>query len=232
MARDNAMLNVAQGAPVAMRRGTALPRSLLSVSLASSVLLLASGASGRGFRRNSPEGLTVEGVSDVAEGGVSDAAHTVGGATEQAEDTGRLVKYESEKVQDKLRAKMKKNFVPPSLAWDGETNYLIASFPELRAINYVRLPDMTWRPLVITGIMSPKSIVIDEERARMYVADTALAKIFWYQLIVLPDKTLISDGRQHVAVAAVNCRNIALDLQGELWFSGSSAPLPPVPSID
>jgi len=67
---------------------------------------------------------------------------------------------------------------------------------------------------------------------RLYIADSALAKIFWYQLLILPDKTLITDGRQHVAVQGMAVRNIALDLQGNLWLSGTSCPVPPIVPID
>jgi hypothetical protein len=115
---------------------------------------------------------------------------------------------------------------------DDGTNYLVASFPELRCVMYVRLPDLVWRPLIVADIMSPKSLAIDEDRGRLYLADTALAKIVWYQLITLPDKTLISDGRQHIAVQAMAVRNLALDLSGNLWFSGKSCPTPPIPSTD
>merc|ERR1719426_297574 len=80
--------------------------------------------------------------------------------------------------------------------------------------------------------MSPKSLAIDEDRGRLYLADTALAKILWYQLIALPDKTLISDGRQHIAVQNMAVRNLALDLTGNLWFTGASTPVPPIVSID
>lgn len=225
------MSNVALGFPAAVVcRGPHHSSSMLR--LASGVLLLASGALGHVLRRNLPSVSDVAPDHDDIKGHASHAHHTAGNAGSEVVDSGRLITHESEKVKEKLRKSIKKNVIPPSLAWDGETNYLIASFPELRVINYVRMPDLVWRPLVVTGVLSPKSIAIDEERSRLYVADTAVAKIFWYQLIALPDKTLISDGRQHVAVASIVARNIALDLTGELWFSGVSTPVPPVVAID
>lgn len=163
-------------------------------------------------------------------GNLSSAAMGTMGA--ESADTGRMVETERKKLAAHLNSKAQ-SFLPKSLSGsDPNTNFLISSFPKLRVVNYVRLPDLVWRPLIATGIVSPKAMVIDQERMRLYIADTALAKVVWYQLLVLPDKTLISDGRQHVAVQLMAVRNIALDLQGNLWMSGVSCPTPPVVPID
>lgn len=171
-------------------------------------------------------------VADMAGNEASDALHAGGTIMDQTEDTGRLVETEHKKLTAHLNTKAK-SLLPASLAGsDGSTDYLIASFPEFRVVNYVRLPDLVWRPLIVTGLANPRSVVVDEDRARVYIADPGLCKIVWYQLISLPDGTLISDGRQHVAVQAVNVRSLALDLTGSLWFSAVSTPTPPIPSID
>jgi len=172
---------------------------------------------------------------DAAETATNEAGlalDVTGKAVEQTQDAARLAASERKKLSAHLNGKAK-SLLPAALTDDdGNTNYLIASFPELRCVNYVRLPDLVWRPLIVSGILSPHSVVIDEDRSRLYIADSALAKIVWYQLITLPDKTLISDGRQHVAVQAHAVRGMALDLSGNLWFSGKSLPAPPIPSTD
>jgi len=221
------MNNVAPGAQMAplctaMGRGNSYP--CFMPRLFRSVLLLASAGTtlGLGVVR---QPSTVDHVSNI--GGA--AIGTVGA---ESQDTGRLVETEKKRLTAHLNAKAEA-FLPKSLSNnDPNTNFLISSFPKLRVVNYVRLPDLVWRPLVATGVVSPHAIAVDQDRLRLYIADTALAKIVWYQLIVLPDKTLISDGRQHVAVQAVSVRNIALDLTGNLWFSGTSCPTPPILPID
>jgi len=171
-------------------------------------------------------------ATDQAGHEADNVAAAAGTALGEVEDTGRLVETEHKRLKKHLNAKAA-SMLPSSLAGDdGSTDYLVSSFPELRVVNYVRLPDLVWRPLVVSGLASPKSVVIDEDRARLYIADTGVGKVVWYQLIALPDKTLISDGRQHVAVAAMSVRNLALDLAGNLWFSGVSLPVPPNPSVD
>lgn len=158
-----------------------------------------------------------------------DAGHK---AANNAKDTARLIDTEQRRLRAHLSVKAK-GFLPPGLsADDGATNYLIASFPKLRCVNYVRLPDLVWRPLVVSGVGAPAALVVDEERARLYIADGAVAKIVWYQLLSLPSGALITGGRQNVAVQAMGTRNLALDLAGNLWFSGKSLPPPPVPSTD
>jgi hypothetical protein len=117
------------------------------------------------------------------------------------------------------------------LTEDGNSNYVVASFPRLKVIQYVRLPDLTWRPLVTSGVFTPQSVAIDEERGRLYVADPGAVKVVWYQLLSFENK-LLTDGRQHVAVVSMNARNIAVDLNGNLWISGATAPVPPAVAVD
>jgi len=179
-------------------------------------------------------GFSIRGAPayDAAENEAALATHAAQTGVNEMEDTSKLVNSEQKKMSKYLQKKSA-GLVPASLsADDGSTNYLIASFPELRVVNYVRLPDLVWRPLVATGLASPHSVVIDEDRARVYIADKGVAKIVWYQLISLPGGTLISDGRQHVAAQGVSVRNMALDLSGNLWFSGTTTPLPPIPAVD
>jgi hypothetical protein len=235
-----AVSNVALGMQVmpnciVMNKGTLLRRLL-----ACGLLLSAPVVSGISIRGGIDrwEAAPVSGAdaaelaSDQAEHGTNNALAAVGTAAGELGDTGRLVETEHKALSAHLQKKSQA-LLPESLSDDdGTTNYIVASFPEFRVVNYVRLPDLVWRPLVVTGIASPKHVVIDNDRNRLYIVDAGVAKILWYQLIVLPDKTLISDGRQHVAVQAVACRNLALDLEGNLWFSAASTPVPPTPSTD
>lgn len=240
--------NVALGALI-VRRPTATGRGIPCLflrQLLCSLLLLAPGAFGLGVnsshirhrhhlrhrRHNLDPADTADDSAQIASNEAQIAGDTADHIAHQAEDSLRIADAESEKLQEHVNGQVQ-GMLPDYLSGDdGTTSYLISSFPELRIVNYVRLPDLVWRPLIVSGIMSPKALVVDEERSRLYLSDTALCKIVWYQLITLPDKTLISDGRQHVAVNAVAVRNLALDLTGNLWFSGSSLPVPPVQPTD
>eukprot|EP00438_Fugacium_kawagutii_P027857 Skav222290 [mRNA] locus=scaffold4688:35848:38700:- [translate_table: standard] len=74
--------------------------------------------------------------------------------------------------------------------------YLIASFPKDFKINYARLPDPTWRPLVVRNLTNPSVLAVDEQHKRLFVADQTANKIWWYQLqVVEPSKFLITDGQ-------------------------------------
>mmetsp|Transcript_16933 Transcript_16933/g.31631 ORF Transcript_16933/g.31631 Transcript_16933/m.31631 type:complete len:364 (-) Transcript_16933:76-1167(-) len=116
---------------------------------------------------------------------------------------------------------------------DGDSKWVVASIPPQRVVMYVHPPDTTWRPLVMSGLVSPKSIAIDKQRKRLYVVDTAVAKIYWYQLHAPPDgKTLMTDGTQHLAVQGILARTIALGATGDLYFTGTTAPLPPDQPVD
>lgn len=59
--------------------------------------------------------------------------------------------------------------------------YLIMSLPGTRMLSYSRLSiDPTvLRPLVISGLITPKSLALDAENFRLFVADPANLKIFW-----------------------------------------------------
>jgi hypothetical protein len=189
-------------------------------------------------------------ADDLIEGADEDPASTAQSTAEWASNQKNLAESAKDKaISNTLQAKTlseseSKNFnhfvqgeirkrAPAALAdEDGEWKYMIASFPELRMIQYVILPDYVWRPLQNTGLSNPEYIVVDQERNRLYIADTVLLKIVWYQMLTLADKKLISDGRQHVAVGSIKARSLALDLDGNLWFAGESTPLPPTPSTN
>jgi len=70
-------------------------------------------------------------------GNLSSAAMDTMGA--ESGDTSRMVADERKKLIAHLNKKAKA-FMPFQASGDGNTNFLISSFPKLRVIMYVRLP--------------------------------------------------------------------------------------------
>lgn len=102
-----------------------------------------------------------------------------------------------------------------------ENKYLIASFPTNALVNYLHLPDTTWRPLVNTGLKAPTSICMGMLNSRLFVADTGGMQIVWYDLQVLADGKLVTNGFQNVAVNSVTADALVVDSVGNLFFSGT-----------
>jgi hypothetical protein len=98
--------------------------------------------------------------------------------------------------------------------------YLISSFPEIKTVAYTHLPDTIWRPLFIGTVSNPMGVTADPLKGRLYVADTDLNKIFWYQLVIQEDGLLKTDGQQHVAVDSVTAYWMTVDGLGDLYFTG------------
>jgi hypothetical protein len=116
----------------------------------------------------------------------------------------------------------------------GSTKYLVLSIPKDKQVGYFQVPDTIFRVLVQGGDQgpaSPTAIAIDQENSRLFVSDVPTQKIWWYQLIVLPDGKLVTDGRQHVAVEGVESKWLAVDGVGNLYFSGKPLPPPPLPPV-
>jgi len=107
-----------------------------------------------------------------------------------------------------------------------DQQYLVMTLPSLRQVAYVKLPDPTTRVLVLSGLVAPKSLAIDNALNRLYVTDSAQLKVFWYQLSIIGDK-LIQNGVQHIALEGVETNNIAVDGTGNMYFSGKQILLPP-----
>jgi len=112
------------------------------------------------------------------------------------------------------------------VAGSTDLQFLVMSLPSLRQIAYVKLPDPTTRILVLSGLVAPKSLAIDNALYRLYVTDSAQQKVFWYQLSIVGDK-LIQNGVQHIALETVETNNIAVDGTGNMYFSGKQLLLPP-----
>lgn len=113
--------------------------------------------------------------------------------------------------------------------------YFVASFPGQGKIVYLREGTKVLRDLIVGGHESLGAIAVDQTNARLYVADNAVQKIFWYQLVALPDGRLTTDGRKNVAIVTVDTKTLTCDGQGNLYVGGQaitavtpSAPAPPV----
>lgn len=119
-----------------------------------------------------------------------------------------------------------------ALLWlSGAAPFLVMTLPGLRQIGYVALPSPTLRMLVISGIVAPGGVAIDQSANRLFVTDSAQQKIFWYQLIAIGDK-LITDGQQHIAVESVEANWVTVDGSGNLYFSGKILVLPPLTAVE
>lgn len=98
---------------------------------------------------------------------------------------------------------------------------MIASFPKDSKISYARLPDPTWRPLVIRNLSNPSVLAVDEQNRRLFVADQTANQIWWYQLQVSePSKFLMTDGVQRVAVTNIVAKGLAVSQAGDLFIAG------------
>lgn len=111
--------------------------------------------------------------------------------------------------------------------------YLLVSIPGERQIGYFTLPDTGVYNILLVGggggPASPSTICVDQTNSRLFVADIPTQKIYWYQLIQLPDGKLITDGRQQVAVESVEAKWLAVDGVGNLYYTGKQVVLPGTP---
>lgn len=105
-----------------------------------------------------------------------------------------------------------------ALGYNGK--YLISSFPDLRQVAYCRLPDNVFRPLVIGEVTTPSGVAVDSASLRLFLADPPDNMIYWYQLAIRPDGSLMSDGVQHIAIEGYKVNWMAVNSQGDLYFTG------------
>merc|ERR1719386_517540 len=66
---------------------------------------------------------------------------------------------------------------------EGSMLYLISSFPNLRQVAYLHLPDNVWRPLVVQHTEAPRAVAVDPLHSKLYVSDPPQNKIFSYTLL-------------------------------------------------
>lgn len=117
---------------------------------------------------------------------------------------------------------------PPRPVLPGTNNnpskkYLISTFPQIKQVGYLHLPDTVWRPLCVGDVSDPRALAVDSVHQRVFVSDKALGKIFWYNVIVQPDGLLKTDGLQHVAVEGYTANWMSTNGVGDLYFTGVQA---------
>ncbi|CAD7941646.1 unnamed protein product [Amoebophrya sp. A120] len=113
------------------------------------------------------------------------------------------------------------------------SEYLILSQPRERALSYLHLSSKSddnaveLKPLVRAGLVTPTAVVVDPDRMRLFVADSGLGKIVYYNLAELQAGKLITDGHQNLAVDSVEADGIAVSKEGDLYFDGKLLLPPP-----
>ncbi|CAK0909315.1 unnamed protein product [Prorocentrum cordatum] len=98
--------------------------------------------------------------------------------------------------------------------------YLVASFPKLKQVAYVHLPDNVWRPLVIGNVSEPGAVATDSTNRRLFVADPPNQVIWWYHLTKGPAGLLETTGERAVAVANCTASWMSANGVGDLYFIG------------
>lgn len=84
------------------------------------------------------------------------------------------------------------------------------------------------RPLLNSDLQAPSDVAVDSQRLRLFVADPSAQRVVWYQLQVLPDGRLLTDGLQRVAVGGVSeCSDLAVSEEGDLYFGAKLNLAPP-----
>jgi hypothetical protein len=108
--------------------------------------------------------------------------------------------------------------------------YLIASFPTLHMVQYAKVDNPTWLPLIngALGLTTPQALAVDHTNNRLFVYDAAQVCVLFYSLTVLADGRLVTDGHKSVAIGAMTVSGIAIDHVGSLYVSGRSMPMPPL----
>lgn len=116
--------------------------------------------------------------------------------------------------------------------------YLIASFPDLKEVAYIKrnpVAETGWVPLVgaqVSKLVSPKALVCDAENQRLFVADPPAQKIYWYNIVVLSDGRIETDHKEHVAAVNYTAYDMSIDTVGNLYFSGKKVVPPPATTQD
>mmetsp|Transcript_46484 Transcript_46484/g.85178 ORF Transcript_46484/g.85178 Transcript_46484/m.85178 type:complete len:379 (-) Transcript_46484:86-1222(-) len=108
--------------------------------------------------------------------------------------------------------------IPPALL--NSRKYLFASIPHSRQVVYCNPPDNVWRPVVISNVTTPGAIAVDSLHSRLFIADAPEAQIYWYSIRPQANGHLRTSGVKHVAVHGYVANWIAVNGQGDLYFTG------------
>jgi len=107
-------------------------------------------------------------------------------------------------------------------SYDSPTKFLVATFPKLRQVAYTHLPDNVWRPLVVGEVKAPEGVAVDSQHARLFVSDPPNSVILCYDMHTLPTG-LLSIQNRRAAVEGYNASWLAVNSQGDLYFTGRKA---------
>lgn len=107
------------------------------------------------------------------------------------------------------------------LVSDAAQKFLIVSFPQIRQVAYCKLPDNVFYPLVLGDVSQPMSIAVDQQNARLFVADPPNRAIWWYGLKLTGENRISTVGQRQAAVQNVTAHWIAVNSQGDLYFTGT-----------
>lgn len=102
----------------------------------------------------------------------------------------------------------------------GSQKFLVASMPNLHQVAYVHLPDNVWRPFVLGDIGRPTAVAVDSQHARLFVSDPTNSRILWYQLMRGANGGILETGPRRAAVEGYNASWLAVNAQGDLYFTG------------
>jgi len=98
--------------------------------------------------------------------------------------------------------------------------YLIATFPTLKQVAYLQLPDNVWRPLVIGDVTGPKGVAVDGQSKRVYVSEPSTGVIWCYPLRLGRNNLLETIPPRIAAVEGYAASWLAVNALGDLYFTG------------
>lgn len=104
---------------------------------------------------------------------------------------------------------------------NGIRKFLIISVPRQGKVAYLKINprEKYARPLVMRDLRAPMGVACDARRMNLFVADPEQKKVFYYNLAVTPTGGLTTTSKQKVAANNVQARWVAVDLQGNIFFS-------------
>jgi len=101
-----------------------------------------------------------------------------------------------------------------------QDKFLIVSSPRFSKISYFKVGADVKEPLPLIdkGLRAPQGLAVDPKTKQLFVADPNARKILIYQLSVVGD-VLMADGNVRTAAQNVEARWVAVDGEGNLFFT-------------
>lgn len=111
------------------------------------------------------------------------------------------------------------------------SEYVVISQPRLHTVVYAKVnmyqydPGNDTFPLVTAGLKNPMGLAVDNNRGRLFVADSEAGKVFMYNL-KYQDGYLNTDGKQHVAASGgLEPRWVSVSENGDLFVTDEASNL-------